>query len=161
MEMRKPRGRAAFAGSGRFHRLSALSVAALLACAVASCGGQPSPERSEHVGEPIINGTDDTWPNDPSIVRIEGPNGGASGTLVSPHVILAAAHTVNGGGSFTVYFGDGKSTDVATVTSSQSMQDPNYVMDQQNDTGVIILPSSFTAPPGCRCLSPGPFPCRR
>jgi hypothetical protein len=116
---------------------------------VAGCGGQPSPgtsERVEGLAEPIINGVSDSWPSDPSVVRIEGPNGGASGTLVSPHVILCAAHTIDGGGSFTVYFGDNQSSPVATVTSSQSVQDPNYLMDQHNDTGVIVLPSSFTAP---------------
>jgi hypothetical protein len=135
--MRKP-----MAGAARARGESLVHVSVGLLCAVAGCGGQPQPERSELVGEPIINGLADPWPNDPSIVRIEGPNGGASGTLVSPHVILCAAHTINGGGSFTVYFGDDQSKPVATVTSSQSVQDPNYVMDTHNDTGVIILPSS-------------------
>lgn len=113
---------------------------------LAGCGAPGSTEASGRVGEPIINGAADPWPNDPAVVRIEGPNGGASGTLVSPHVVLCAAHTIAGGGTFTVYFGDNQSSPVATVTSSQSFPDPNYVQDMHNDTGVIILPSSFTAP---------------
>jgi MYXO-CTERM domain-containing protein len=136
-------------GFARVLTLPAARAAFGLAWAVAGCGGQPSlgsTERVDRLGEPIINGHADSWPNDPAVVRIEGPNGGASGTLVSPHVILCAAHTIDGGGSFTIYFGDNQSSPVATVMSSQSVQDPNYVMDQHNDTGVIVLPSSFTAP---------------
>jgi len=69
------------------------------------CAGVPAPSE---IASPIIGGTTDT--GDPAVVLlVQMAQGGYSlctAEVVSPHVVMTAAHCVIGGGSYQVFFGD-------------------------------------------------------
>jgi hypothetical protein len=112
---------------------------------VAACGGQSPADWTGKTAQPIINGLPDPWPNDPAVVRIDG-GGICSGTLISPHVVLTAGHCIPGATSWTVWFGDNDMNAVAMTTTTMGIANPNFA-DPAHDDAVLILPSSFTAPP--------------
>lgn len=135
---------------------------AALALAVAGCVGAP-PGRVE---QPIINGSADT--HDTSVVALLADQPGSSGgylctaEVVSPHVLLTAAHCVYGldGYRFRMFVGDDLATatagqffDVATVHANPGYDPSGFGIA---DTGVAILAQPTTLAPLSYNVTPIP-----
>jgi MYXO-CTERM domain-containing protein len=136
----------------------------VLSLLLAACSAPPPAALSQ----PIINGTLD--PTDPNVVlvfvQIPGQPGAAlcSGEIVSPHVVLTAAHcvapsSVGAGAQFTVFTGQSFDfTGSAPPPADQSLQvveshylptwgPPTKTDDDPGDVGVLILAAPTDIPP--------------
>ena len=140
-------------------------------CAAASLAACAAPPSVGNVAQSIINGTDDT--GDPGVVMVlaQVPNSMnaslCTGEIISPHVVLTAAHcvdpaTVGAGAQFVVFTGQvlsmtSPNSDFLTVkeTHFNSSFDSN-APENGNDVGVVILtnPTSITPVPYNRTALP-------
>ena len=128
-------------------------------CALAACS---APASIDSVSQGIINGTDDT--GDPGVVMVlaQVPNSMnaslCTGEVVSPHVVLTAAHcvdpaTVGAGAQFVVFTGQilsmtSPKSDFLTVQETHFNSSFNSSSPQNgNDVGVVILASPTTIAP--------------
>jgi len=119
---------------------------------VASCSGEAAQEPTRRESLPIINGEPDT--GDPAVVFVEFLVGGvaqtgATGSLVSPHVVLTAGHATTGQSAAQVFFGQ---TDTGPAVQAKAVYtDPMYPghTDQTigHDQGVIVLAQAGPATP--------------
>jgi secreted trypsin-like serine protease len=125
-----------------------LRTASLLALTVSAVACLPPGAEVEVTSSPIIGGTVDT--GDPAVVLIisGGSSGGlCTGTVVSPHVVLTAAHclspaVVGTGVKFRVVTGN---TAAATATNTFAVKEVHYHPDFSlgnlvagSDIGVVI-----------------------
>ena len=129
--------------------------------AVVALGGCVAPGAVGSVNEGIINGTTDT--DDPAVVMVVaqvGTMGQASlctGEVISPHVILTAAHcvspaTVGANAKFSVYIKPDLNSAVAgdflAVQATQfNMSFDSMHPENGNDVGAVVLVSPLTITP--------------
>jgi secreted trypsin-like serine protease len=123
-------------------------LAALGACA------PPSDEEAQTITQPIVNGTSDK--GDPSMVEFLAIKGNlvakCTATLISPHVLLTAAHCVyeTKGSTYAVFPG----ADDAAITSADLLHvqaatyDPQYNSDPSmgHDLAIVALVNPLSAP---------------
>ena len=114
----------------------------LLLLLAAGCGPEHPLQLGIH-GLPIINGSPDTDPAHQAVVALTFGQYMCTGTLISPDVILTAAHCVKGyrAADYTVYFG----RDIQTATTrrvSEVKYHPQYNENSiTNDIAVLRLSS--------------------
>ncbi len=135
-----------------------------------ACGPGPAPERElGWFQNPIINGTPDTSTAHKAVVYLQIDVGGGwaaacTGTMITPQVVLTAAHCVCQSNStsqyaanrFDVFFGNSDSSFTASRSVSEVLRHPNYDYDwyygaPRNDIALLRLssnaPSSITPIP--------------
>jgi secreted trypsin-like serine protease len=127
--------------------------------AVGGCTGAPG---VGVVGQPIIGGTTDTA--DPSVVllyvTVPGQSGGAlcTGEVISPHVVLTAAHCAGGddpsvtNALYHVYLGDdfGNAHLADLIRAKEAHYHPQFDANNLtagNDVGVIIMNDALAVTP--------------
>ena len=111
-----------------------LPIALAAGCASASV---PGTER-----QAIVGGTTDS--GDPAVImETDNEGGGCTAEVVSPHVVLTAAHCIQGYTSWTITVG---TTDIAAVEGHYNpMFDPNG--DASHDDGVLIMADPLSVTP--------------
>jgi uncharacterized protein (TIGR03382 family) len=114
----------------------------LIGCLSQGCG-QPPDMELKHQGRPIINGQLDTDPAHDAVVALTFGGAMCSGTLISPEVVLTAAHCAQGYGPsyFTIYFGDNLNS-ASTRRVSEVWVHPAYNPSSiTNDIAMLRLSS--------------------
>ncbi len=131
----------------------------VVVCSLAAC---TAPASVDSVSQSIINGTTDT--GDPAVVMVLAQVPGSmnaslcTGEIISPHVVLTAAHCVDPsqvgtGAQFVVFVGEqltNTSPKSDFLTVKETHFDTNFdSMNPQNgnDVGVVILASPSTITP--------------
>jgi secreted trypsin-like serine protease len=139
-----------------------IAAAVGLGSLIALLGGCGAPPAVGSVVSPIINGTDDT--NDPAVVMVLAQVPGSmmaslcTGEVVSPHVVLTAAHCVDpavvmAGAQFVVFIGQQLSqsspnSDFLTVKETHFLDGFDGMSPQNGkDVGVVILANPTTIVP--------------
>ena len=131
--------------------LGLLAVASLAACV--------APGSVDSVAQPIINGTTDS--GDPAVVMVMAHQPGSNmaslctGTIVSPHVVLTAAHcvdpvTLGGSGAiFDVFPGTMPSAQTPSLAVKETHFDSDFSgsAGSAGDVGVVILTNPSTTTP--------------
>jgi hypothetical protein len=130
--------------------------------AMTACMANPSaPEHTGTSSLAITSGTVDD--GDAAVVALLGSDGApyCSGTLISPHVVLTAAHCV--ASQVTVAFGADAGSPTATIAVATMRADPAYQIAASPDVALAVLvdaaPSAATPvailAPGAGALAPG------
>lgn len=122
------------------------TLLAVLACALVGCSGAPVAELSQ----PIVNGTIDN--DDTGVVVLATDTFLCSAEIISPHVVLSAAHCTNApaGTPYKVYVGTEFRMPDQVLPVLETHADPLF--DESNltgghDIGVAILKDATTLPP--------------
>jgi secreted trypsin-like serine protease len=129
------------------------SVSGALACA------PPEPPFESYRDEQITNGEYDN--NDPAVVALlKGNQIYCTGTLISPHVVLTAAHCLYNTRPSSVYFGTALSSGGVVIPVLESATHPGFDSSTlANDIGLIRLETEAPAVPASMLTdeSAGPF----
>jgi secreted trypsin-like serine protease len=134
------------------------ALGAALGLAAASCGGAAEEPRGAR-RQPIIDGTEDA--DDPAVVYIVissgmGQAAAATGTVVSPHVVLTAAHVLSvfDTPTFRVFTGKNQmetgSNPDEWLSVREAHADPGFnprVTTSGHDVAVLILSGATAIPP--------------
>jgi hypothetical protein len=122
-----------------------LCLLVMMGAALVGCLGAPDdPSVVDGAEKSVINGTVDN--GDPAVVMLRsGRSGYCTGTLISPTIVLTAAHCVDGITATSVGFGlNGQSTPVAV---RQQVFHPDWDPDDLgagNDIAVLVLASAVS-----------------
>jgi V8-like Glu-specific endopeptidase len=129
-------------------------LAAALALGLCGCGGADGVEPVETYEDPIVDGEIDT--GDPAVVELLAVRTNSlskcTATLVSPRVLLTAAHCIADaqGATFRVYLGndDSKIDRTKLLNVSAAVFDPAYGDPTQgHDIGVVVLGAPLSITP--------------
>ncbi len=115
---------------------------------LAGCADSPTEKRSK-AESPLIGGTITT--DDPAVVALvfSGPNSFCTGTVISPRVILTAAHCIDMLGNdpnASIYFGSDTRGDGRRVTVRAKKQHPLWTGDLSGGHDVGMLLMDFPVP---------------
>ncbi len=126
--------------------------------AVASLAACVAPASVDSLSQPIVNGTTDT--DDPSVVMVLAHLAGSmsaslcTGSVVSPHVVLTAAHCVSpalvgSGAIFNVFTGTmpNSSTSLAVQTTAFDTAFDSNHPENGHDVGVVVLTAATNLVP--------------
>jgi hypothetical protein len=113
-----------------------------VALVFSACGDREGPVIG-HFGTPIINGDFDNSSGHMAVVALTDYYGLCTGTLITPDVILTAAHCVYGRNtsSFTVYFGTSLNNSTQRLVSEKLVHPSYDDQDLVNDIALLRLSS--------------------
>jgi secreted trypsin-like serine protease len=139
--------------------LPSWSLALGMATLMTGCSGDPSSPLAQS-GEAVIGGSYDLGDPAAVYVYVLGPNntyGAGTGTIVSPHVVVTAAHVVNvfagfASPSYRIFIDSDKPANGSVASNWLSVReahvDPAYnPSSRTHDVGVLILDEATRIPP--------------